>query len=227
LSVASRHLQVQRLACIRAQRPVFARLDLEVLAGDALLLLGPNGSGKSSLLRLLAGLGTPAAGDILWNGTASSADRALYQQVVRYVGHHDMIKPVLTVSEHLACWAAMEGTALDGRALRAAMDFWGLLPLADRPARYLSAGQRRRLNLARLHPADSRPLWLLDEPNNALDTRHTERLGLLIDRHRQAGGIVIASAHGPLPILDARTLDLSRYAIRDISSFWGEGESAP
>ncbi|CAN0477398.1 unnamed protein product, partial [Discosporangium mesarthrocarpum] len=159
------------LACIRSDRIVFAGLDFAVSPGAALILSGPNGSGKSSLLRLMAGIARPAAGEIHWQGAPVSDDPERFFAYMHYVGHRDAVKPALTVRENLAFHAALRtGTAETQAKIEPALESVGLAALADLPARMLSAGQTRRLTLARIL-ATPAPLWLLDEPTIALDSR--------------------------------------------------------
>ena len=195
-------LQAAGLAAFRGERLVFRDLDFTVAAGGALLLTGPNGSGKSTLLRLLAGLLRPAAGTLTWDGADALADLPLHARRLAYVGHQDAVKPALTVTENLT-FAARIG----GGAVRAALAAMGLEGLADLPARMLSAGQRRRLALARLALSHA-PLWLLDEPTLGLDTASVERFGAMLNAHRASNGIAIAATHLPLPLHDAAELAL-------------------
>ncbi|MBV8578211.1 MAG: heme ABC exporter ATP-binding protein CcmA, partial [Acetobacteraceae bacterium] len=188
-------LQAVDLATFRGERLVFRDLCFEVAAGGALVLKGPNGSGKSTLLRLIAGLVRAAAGRLLWNGEDALADLAGHAKRVAYLGHQDAVKPGLTVAENLRFAAR-----ISGGSVAASLEWMGLSPLADLPARMLSAGQRRRLALARVALSPS-PLWLLDEPTLGLDTGSVERLGTLLADHRARGGLVIAATHLPLPLL--------------------------
>jgi heme exporter protein A len=195
-------LAAQDLAVFRGERLVFRDLSLSVPAGGALVLAGPNGAGKSTLLRLLAGLVRPAAGRLLWDGADVLLDVADHGRRVAYLGHQDAIKPGLTVTENLRFAAAVSG-----RSIPAALEAVGLEVLADLPARMLSAGQKRRLAVSRL-VLSSAPLWLLDEPTLGLDTPSIERFGGLLARHRDAGGMVVAATHVPLPLPDAAGLRL-------------------
>ena len=197
------------LQCRRGGRVVFEGLDFALDAGGLLLLTGRNGAGKSSLLRLMAGLLAPAAGSLSWDGRPVAEDAEAHRARLRYVGHLDALKPALTAAENLSFWADLWG----GGDPLAALDAFGLRALADQPARFLSAGQKRRANLARLAlaPAD---LWLLDEPATALDAETTERLRQLIARHRDAGGMAVISTHGDLGLPGAIPLDLGAFQTR-------------
>ncbi len=176
---------------------MFAGLSFALAAADALLLRGPNGSGKSSLLRLLAGFLPPAAGRLAWAGVAIADDLAGHRARLHAIGHADAIKSLLTVRENLAFAAALAGAAPDG--VDAALAGFDLGHLADLPARHLSAGQRRRLALARLL-ATSRPLWLLDEPEVGLDAASRARLEQALAAHRAGGGIVVLASHGAIAL---------------------------
>ncbi len=193
----------ENLFCIRAGRPVFGGLGFALEAGGALILTGPNGSGKSSLLRLMAGLSRPAAGLLSWDGEDVADDREGHNERIRYLGHMDPVKPVLSVAENLSFWAA-------GGDIPAALAAFGIGHLADVPGRYLSAGQKRRVNLARLLVRVS-PLWLLDEPTTALDRDAVGMLADAITAHRAGGGMVAVSTHAELGISGAASLDLSDF----------------
>ncbi|HSV28459.1 MAG TPA: heme ABC exporter ATP-binding protein CcmA [Candidatus Omnitrophota bacterium] len=202
-----------KLACVRGGRIVFAGLDFTLAAGDALVLLGPNGSGKSSLLRVLAGLLKPASGVLAWQGENVSDDPEAHAARSHYVGHHDAIKPVLSVAENLRFWARLHEphapTATE--AVETALDRFGLGHLRDIPGKMLSAGQKRRTNLARLLAAPS-PLWLLDEPITALDRKSIATLEAVFAEHRAGGGIVVLSTHADVDLPNARELHLDRFA---------------
>lgn len=191
----------EALACVRGGREVFCDVRFEVGAGELLVLRGPNGSGKSSLLRLIAGLVQKTAGRL---GLEGAADDVPIPEYAHYIGHLDTLKPALSVAENLSFWADMLGR----RKMETvdALDEVGLAALADFPAGVLSAGQRRRLALARLIVAE-RPLWLLDEPTTAIDAAARARLFDLISRHLDAGGIALVATHDDLPF-DTRTLTM-------------------
>lgn len=195
-------LQAGGLAAFRGERLVFRDVAFSLKAGEALVLTGPNGSGKSTLLRLLAGLLRPAAGTLRWNGEDALADPQTHARRVGYVGHLDAIKPGLTVAENLAFAAR-----LSGGWVAEALAGVGLEELADLPGRMLSAGQRRRLALARLGLTRA-PLWLLDEPTLGLDGRSVERFGRAMEAHLAGGGIVVAATHLPLPLGQVAELPL-------------------
>jgi heme exporter protein A len=195
-------LQATGLAAFRGERLVFRDLDFSVATGGALLLTGPNGSGKSTLLRLLAGLLRPAAGMLTWDGADALTDLPVHARRVAYVGHQDAVKPGLTAAENLH-FAAQ----LTGMSAMTALEAVGLEHLADLPARMLSAGQKRRLALARLVLSRAQ-LWLLDEPTLGLDEASVERCGGMLAGHRAAGGMLVAATHLPLPIPDATELPL-------------------
>ena len=198
------------LTCIRGERLVFAGLDFAIGPGDALMLVGANGSGKSSLLRLMAGLLRPADGVVRWGGETISADPEAHNARLHYVGHLDPVKAALTVAENLAFWARLGNGS---GAVAPALETFDSAPLADVPGRFLSAGQKRRANLARL-AASAATLWLLDEPTTALDARATACLMEAIARHRAGGGMVAISTHAELALEGARGLDLDAFARR-------------
>jgi heme exporter protein A len=196
------------LQCRRGGRDVFAELSFFLPPGGALLLTGPNGSGKSSLLRLMAGLLKPAGGALLWDGRPIAEAPEDHAARLHYLGHLDAVKPVLSVVENLRFWADLRGTPL---ALDDALARFALTELAAVPGRLLSAGQRRRLALARLiaAPAD---LWLLDEPSVGLDHASVGRLTAAIDDHRAAGGRVAVATHTALALTDPLRLSLDALA---------------
>ncbi len=199
----------QDLACVRGDRFVFADVSFSVDAGGALLLLGPNGSGKTTLLRLIAGLIAPTAGAVLWRGQPIGDDAEAYHAALTFAGHLDAIKPTLSVADNLAFWARLRPSATSITArVNSALAAVGLDSLATFSARLLSAGQRRRLGLARLALAEQGGLWLLDEPTVALDRDSTGRFEAMVARHRAAGGIVVASSHGGFTLDRARQLEL-------------------
>jgi heme exporter protein A len=187
------------LSAIRGGRTVFTDLSFSLRAGELLAVIGPNGAGKSTLLRLVAGLLTPAAGAIVLE---PAGDDGVGRQA-HYLGHLDALKAGLTVRENLGFWRRLWG----GGGIEAALAAVGLEPLGDLPVAVLSAGQRRRVALARLL-VTRRLLWLLDEPATGLDVAAEASLGRLIADHLAGGGMSIAATHRDLPLTPAATLRL-------------------
>ncbi|MFL6797143.1 MAG: heme ABC exporter ATP-binding protein CcmA [Xanthobacteraceae bacterium] len=193
-------LRASALCCMRGGREVFRDVSFSVRAGEALTVTGPNGAGKSSLLRLLIGLVSPTSGAIELIG--GDPELVLAEQA-HYLGHQDALKPALTVRENLAFWASFLG---NGRT-QDVLSQVGLDGLGHLPALYLSAGQRRRLSLARLIAVE-RPIWLLDEPTSALDAPAQAALGELMRRHLASGGLILAATHGPIGLERSHELQL-------------------
>ncbi|MBR1366913.1 heme ABC exporter ATP-binding protein CcmA [Bradyrhizobium ottawaense] len=193
------------IVCVRGGREVFAGLDFEADAGEAVAVVGRNGSGKTSLLRLIAGLLVPAGGTIVLDG--GDAEMTLPEQC-HYLGHRDALKPALSVAENLTFWADfLGGERFDFAQSLATV---GLEHATHLPAGFLSAGQRRRLSLARLLTV-RRPVWLLDEPTNALDVTGQDMFGGLMREHLSRGGLIVAATHAPLGI-DSRELRIGGMA---------------
>ena len=197
------------MACIRGERPVFSGVSFHLERGGALALVGPNGSGKSSLLRILCGLLRPAGGILAWGGAPVDEDWSTHRGRLHYVSHLDAVKPTLSVAENLDDWARFRGAA---RAAPGALEALGIKELADVPGRYLSAGQRRRLALARVL-ATPAPLWLLDEPTVTLDAESAARVATMIAAHLADGGMVIVATHGEIELDGAHRLDLGDHAV--------------
>jgi heme exporter protein A len=194
------------LACTRGGREVFSGRGFAVAAGEALAVVGPNGAGKSSLLRLVAGLVHISRGRLALEG--GDSELTIGEQA-HYLGHLDALKPALSVHENLAFWTQFLGgnQAVAEPALAAV----GLAAIAHLPAAYLSAGQRRRLSIARLIAAP-RPIWLLDEPASTLDTAGQTMLAALMAQHLAGGGLILAAVHGPIGLERAKELRLGGFA---------------
>jgi heme exporter protein A len=186
-------LTASGLALFRGERLVFRDLSFNVGAGQVLLLRGPNGAGKSSLLRALAGLTPLAAGKLLWDGEDALEDHPAHAKRIAWLGHLDAVKPALCVAENVSDPAALAAV--------------GLASYAALPARLLSAGQKRRLAIARVI-ATAAPLWLLDEPSTGLDAASVTQFIGICERHRAGGGLIIASTHTELDFSAAKTLNL-------------------
>ncbi len=199
-------LSAVELSCRRGGRDVFAGLSFAVSSGEALTVTGRNGAGKSSLLRMLAGLLRSTQGRLTLEG--GDPELSIGEQA-HYLGHQDAIKPSLSVAENLGFWTDFFGGASGD--VSAPLMAVGLETLAALPAAYLSAGQRRRLSIARLVAA-KRPIWLLDEPTSALDAAAQSRLADLMRAHLTTGGLIIAATHTPIGLDDTRELRLDQTA---------------
>jgi len=185
-------LQINNLACIRDDRVLFEHLNLSLAAGQMLLVEGHNGSGKTSLLRILTGLKLADEGEILWKGVSIEQLTSEYYEQVSYVGHHDGVKRELTCLENLRLVQAM-GTPSD-LDLDAVLDRVNLFRYGDTLMGSLSAGQKRRLALARLFATQS-ILWILDEPFTSLDKASMSHFEAMFEQHLQQGGIVVMTSH--------------------------------
>lgn len=198
-------IQATRIAVHRGGRMVLRDVSFSLGSGQALLLKGPNGAGKSTLLRAIAGLLPLASGHILRGAVDITVDPDSHRAGLMYIGHGLGLKAALTARENLTFWrAAMDGVG----AVEAALAAFSLAPIADMAVGRLSAGQQRRVSLARLLLTDA-PLWLLDEPTVTLDTAAIGQLIMLMDRHCGQGGMIIAATHQDLDLAAAQTLPLA------------------
>ena len=207
LSLNPSSLRANALTCVRGERTLFTGLDLEVFAGQWLHVRGENGIGKTSLLRLLSGLTKPAAGEIFWNEQLISADPSEYHRNLLFLGHRDSLKEDLTALENLSIATALDGIAVTEDEILLALHRFGLRGREDLPVNCLSAGQKRRVLLARLLLRQAK-LWILDEPFNALDVRAVEMLSELILEHIASGGMAIMTSHQEIPMPNGRVVQL-------------------
>ena len=198
-------LEVTSLAARRGGRKVFRDVSFTLGASAALIVRGANGSGKSSLLRTLAGLIQPEAGQVLWQGAVVEPASHTWRSTICYLSHLDALKPELTVTETLDYWRALNGVGKSNS--KNILENFGLSGLENKPVRTLSAGQKRRLGLTRLLLAPV-PLWLLDEPATALDTAGHGLLDSVLAQHRAAGGMAVIVTHHDDATPDAQTLQM-------------------
>jgi len=209
------------LACRRGGRDVFASVSFQLAHGEALAVTGRNGAGKSSLLRIIGGFIRPASGRLWLEG--GDPELGIAEQA-HYLGHQDAVKPSLSVAENLHFWSAFFGA--DTHKVQDALELVGLGNIAALPAAYLSAGQRRRLSIARLL-AVKRPIWLLDEPASTLDAAGRGRLTDFMQSHLVGGGLILAATHGALGLNEAQEVSLDRPAHAPIAETQQPAEAAP
>ena len=195
------------LSCTRGERRLFAGLDLALGPGEWLHVQGENGSGKTSLLRMLATLSPPPEGEIHWKNTPVRELGEDYRRDMLFLGHHGAVKEELTPFENLMFAAQLDGAPLDEFTAMQALARFGLRGRADLGVRFLSAGQKRRVLLARLAVRQA-PLWILDEPFTALDVKAVDMLSGLIEEHLAAQGLVILTSHQSMPLPNGRILKL-------------------
>ena len=199
----------ENILCFRGGRTVFANLSFRIQSGEALILSGANGSGKSTLLRLMAGLLKPYKGEIKWDNKNIFDDPECHNNHLNYVSHADVIKPILSVRENITFWASLRPAST---SIEIALEAFGISYLTDVPGRFLSAGQKRQVNLARIIASPTK-LWLLDEPTTALDKEAISNLEREITTYRASGGMVIASTHTEIRLNDATVLNLDDFQL--------------
>lgn len=203
-------LELRDLSCERDQRPLFSALNLSCYGGEAVQILGPNGSGKTTLLRTLAGLCREYRGEILCCGVELGRAGLAHRQNLLFIGHRPGIKSGLTPRENLAWYCALSGRVSSANIMAALAEV-GLSGYGDVPCAQLSAGQLRRVALARLHLSDVPQVWILDEPFTAIDKAGVAELEALMARHTAAGGLVVLSSHQELVLPGLRRVDLLNY----------------
>ena len=207
MSSASDCLEVNQLGCSRGDRSLFSGLDFTLRSGEWIHVRGSNGAGKTSLLRLLAGLSSPASGTIRWNGEDIRKSASEYRSAMLYLGHPAGAKDELTAIENLRTAAALDGNQLDERTALSALARIGLRGREDLPLRSLSQGQKRRVLLSFLITRKAR-LWILDEPLTALDVRAIDLVSELVAAHLAEGGLAVLTSHQAIPIAGGRELTL-------------------
>lgn len=200
-------LEARAITCLRGERELFSNLSLEVCGGECLHIRGQNGVGKTSLLRLLTGLSAPEAGEILWNGQDIKSQSEQYHRKLLFAGHRDALKEDLTALENMQMYAAIDGIRLSQEESLATLWRFGLQGREDLPVSCLSAGQKKRVLMARMLNRHAQ-LWILDEPFNALDTHAVAELQDLIQEHLSNQGLVIMTSHQALSMPHVKVLDL-------------------
>jgi heme exporter protein A len=189
-------LDIEELCCVRGDNQLFEGLSFSVGVGDICQVHGANGSGKTSLLRILSGLSLPESGEVRWNGEPIDELREVYRACLSYIGHHNGIKGELNALENLQTARSLHPSRMDIDPA-GALDKVGLYGYEDIPCRYLSAGQKRRVAIARLLLSAAQ-LWILDEPATALDNDGVVAFQQLLETHAAAGGMVVITSHQPL-----------------------------
>ena len=193
-------LRVDDLFCERDERVLFDGLSFELSAGEVVQIEGQNGSGKTTLLRILSGLSNHFEGDIFWKGEPMAEVRENFRQELLYFGHHPGVKAILTPEENLNWYAAMH-PGIDREKIAYALKKVGLAGFEDSPCHTLSAGQNRRVSLARLYLSQAK-LWILDEPFTAIDKQGVAEKEALVLEHAKQGGCVILTTHHQLGVGD-------------------------
>jgi len=200
-------LEARALACVRGERRLFSDLDLVLSAGQCLHIRGENGVGKTSLLRLLTGLSKPESGEVLWGGISISKEQSHYHRELLFLGHRDALKEDLTALENLQLYAALDDIHLPDDQAFAALWRFGLRGREYLPVNCLSAGQKRRVLMARMLTRQAQ-LWILDEPFNALDMHAVQALQGLIAEHLEQGGLAVFTSHQEVSLPHVKVLDL-------------------
>lgn len=200
-------LQARDLACVRGDRKLFSNISFDLSAGDCLHVRGENGVGKTSLLRLLTGLSKPEVGQVLWNHELITKQVNQYHHNLLFLGHRDALKEEFSALENLQTYAALDGIDLPHEEALAALWRFGLRGRENLPVNCLSAGQKRRVLMARMLTRQAQ-LWILDEPFNALDVNAVALLEGLMAEHLTSGGILVLTSHQAIHIPNVKALDL-------------------
>jgi heme exporter protein A len=200
-------LEAHGLCCVRGERELFSGLNLRISSGNCLHVRGENGVGKTSLLRLLTGLSKPESGEVLWGNQSITLDPIAYHRELLFLGHRDALKEDLTALENIQMYAALDDVALSQEKALASLWRYGLRGRENLPVNCLSAGQKRRLLMARMLTRQAR-LWILDEPFNALDTQAIQEMQNLIIEQLSVGGLVVLTSHQELSIPNVQVLEL-------------------
>ena len=200
-------LEGRGLRCVRGEKQLFADLNMRVTSGNCLHVRGENGVGKTSLLRLLTGLSKPESGEVLWGDHAIALDPGAYHRELLFLGHRDALKEDLTALENLQMYAALDDVSLSQEHALAALWRFGLRGRENLSVNCLSAGQKRRVLMARMLTRQAK-LWILDEPFNALDTQAVHELQKLIAEHISSGGLVVLTSHQEVNIPNVQVLEL-------------------
>ena len=200
-------LEGRGLRCVRGERQLFADLNIQITSGNCLHVRGENGVGKTSLLRLLTGLSKPESGEVFWCDHSIAINPATYHRELLFLGHRDALKEDLTALENLQMYAALDDVALSQEQALAALWRFGLRGRENLSINCLSAGQKRRVLMARMLTRQAR-LWILDEPFNALDIEAVHELQNLIIEHVSSGGLVVLTSHQEVHIPNVQVLEL-------------------
>lgn len=200
-------LEARGLTCVRGEKQLFSGLNLRVSSGYCLHVRGENGVGKTSLLRLLTGLAKPESGEVLWGNQQISSNLIGFHRDLLFLGHRDALKEDLTALENLQMYAALDAVVLTQEKALAALWRFGLRGREYLPVSFLSAGQKRRVLMARMLTRQA-ALWILDEPFNALDVKAVHELENLIAEQVLNGGLVVLTSHQEVNISNVQVLDL-------------------